>query len=194
VTDDTEMKLLDLEAIIRDPSVDAESELRLWLRMLSCTNRVSNEIRARLRVEFNVTLPRFDLLAQLDRETEGLRLGELSRRLMVTNGNITGLVGRLVAEGLVRRTTDADRRAAVVRLTPRGKAAFRKMAQAHDAWLKEMFCEIDKPTRTALMDGLARVKGSVAVHMAEQEADDAESRGRARPRNSPKNAASRGRT
>jgi len=74
------------------------------------------------------------------------------------------MVGRLVAEGLIRRDTDADRRAAIVRLTPRGKSAFRKMAQAHDAWLKEMFSDIDKPTRAALMQGLARVKRSVAHH------------------------------
>jgi DNA-binding MarR family transcriptional regulator len=169
--DDTRLEPLDLEAIVRDPAREAESELRLWLRMLSCTNRISNEIRMRLRTEFDVTLPRFDLLAQLDREPNGLRLGELSRRLMVTNGNITGLVSRLAAEGLIRRTVDADRRAAVVRLTPRGKVAFRKMAQAHDAWLRDIFADIDKPTRTALMDGLARVKGSVALHATEPEAD-----------------------
>lgn len=190
MTDDSQPKVIDLEAIIRDSQADTESELRLWLRMLSCANRVSNEIRARLRAEFDVTLPRFDLLAQLDREPDGLRLGELSRRLMVTNGNITGLVGRLAAEGLIRRTADADRRAAVVRLTPKGRAAFRKMAQAHDAWLKEMFSDIDKPTRIALMDGLARVKGSVAEHTAGQEAE-AESRGRGRPRNGLKGAAPR---
>ncbi len=192
-TDDTRLESIDLESIIRDPMAEAESELRLWLRMLSCANRVSNEIRARLRAEFDVTLPRFDLLAQLDREPDGLRLGELSRRLMVTNGNITGLVGRLAAEGLIRRTTDADRRAAVVRLTPRGKTAFRKMAQAHDTWLKEMFADIDKPTRAALMEGLAQVKGSVAIHTAGQGSEGAGSRMQTRARNGHKNAASRDR-
>jgi DNA-binding MarR family transcriptional regulator len=178
--DDTAPQMIDLEAIIRDPLADAESELRLWLRMLSCANRVSNEIRARLRTEFDVTLPRFDLLAQLDREPDGLRLGELSRRLMVTNGNITGLVGRLVAEGLIRRTADADRRAAVVRLTPKGKVAFRKMAQAHDGWLKDMFSDIDKPTRAALMEGLAQVKGSVALHTTGSAPEGAEAKARGR--------------
>lgn len=169
--DETRPDTLDLEATLRDPSKDIASELRLWLRMLSCTNRVSNEIRSRLRAEFGVTLPRFDLLAQLDRERDGLQLGELSRRLMVTNGNVTGLVGRLVAEGLIRRDVDADRRAAVVRLTPHGKATFRKMAQTHDAWLKEIFADVDKGTRTALMEGLVRVKRSVALHPASRDPD-----------------------
>lgn len=164
--DDTRPEVLDLEAIVRDPAKDDESELRLWLRMLSCTNRVSSEVRARLRAEYGVTLPRFDLLAQLDRERDGLRLGELSRRLMVTNGNITGLVGRLVAEGLIRRDADADRRAAVVRLTPHGKATFRRMAQSHDIWLKEILSDVNKATLAALMDGLAQVKQSVARHTA----------------------------
>ncbi len=166
--DETRAEAVDLEATLRDPAKDGESELRLWLRMLSCTNLVSNEVRARLRAEFGVTLPRFDLLAQLDRERDGLRLGELSRRLMVTNGNITGLVGRLVAEGLIRRDTDADRRAAVVRLTPHGKATFRKMAQIHDAWLRDMLSDVNKATLAALMDGLAQVKRSVSSHTASQ--------------------------
>lgn len=166
--DELRPEMLDLEATLRDPAKDNASELRLWLRMLSCTNRVSNEVRSRLRGEFGVTLPRFDLLAQLDRERDGLRLGELSRRLMVTNGNVTGLVGRLVAEGLIRRDTDADRRAAVVRLTPHGKATFRKMALAHDAWLKEILSEVDKASLARLMDGLAQIKRSVALHTTGQ--------------------------
>jgi len=169
--DEPRAEALDLEATLRDSTKDGESELRLWLRMLSCTNLVSNEVRARLRAEFGVTLPRFDLLAQLDRERDGLRLGELSRRLMVTNGNITGLVGRLVAEGMIRRDADADRRAAVVRLTPHGKATFRKMAQMHDAWLRDMMSDVSKTNMAALMDGLAQVKQSVARHTASQSPD-----------------------
>jgi len=181
--DDTRPEALDLEATLRDPAKDNASELRLWLRMLSCTNRLSNEVRSRLRAEFGVTLPRFDLLAQLDRERDGLRLGELSRRLMVTNGNVTGLVGRLVAEDLIRRDADADRRATVVRLTPHGKATFRKMAAAHDAWLREILADIDKPTVAALMDGLALIKQSIAHHTRGQggEAGEAGKRAVAKP-------------
>ena len=86
----------DLEAIVHGAPEDHKAELRLWLRLLSSTNLISTEVRRRLRTQFDVTLPRFDLLAQLDREKEGLRLGELSKRMMVTNGNVTGLVERLM--------------------------------------------------------------------------------------------------
>jgi len=193
VTEDPRPETLDLEATLRDPAKDSAQELRLWLRMLSCTNRVSNEVRSRLRAEFGVTLPRFDLLAQLDRERDGLRLGELSRRLMVTNGNVTGLVGRLVAEGLIRRDTDADRRAAVVRLTPLGKSTFRKMALAHDAWLREVLSDLDKTTLAALMDGLAQIKRSVAQHATRQTQEAGEGGGRKGARSMRRTAALRAR-
>lgn len=102
-----------------------KAELRLWLRLLSTTNIISGQIRRRLRAKFDVTLPAFDLMAQLDREPDGLRLGELSKRMMVTNGNLTGLVERLVQEGLVKRETDPqDRRAFIVRLSRAGKTKF----------------------------------------------------------------------
>ena len=81
-------------------------ELRLWLRLLTCANLVEGMVRTRLRAEFGVTLPRFDLMAQLERAPEGMTLGALSRRMMVSNGNVTGLVERLVALGQVERARD----------------------------------------------------------------------------------------
>lgn len=130
--------------------------LKLWLRMLSCTVRVEDEIRSRLRTSFGITLPRFDLMAQLERQPEGLRMGELSKRMMVTGGNVTGIVDQLVKEGLVERVADPqDKRAFVVRLTKAGRRAFAEMAAVHEGWVAELFAGIpatDKATMIALLD------------------------------------------
>jgi DNA-binding MarR family transcriptional regulator len=139
-----------------------KARLRLWLRLLSTTKLVSQEIRRRLRIEFDATLPQFDLLAQLHREPEGLRLGELSRRIMVTNGNITGLADRLEADGLIRRETlDADRRVTVARLTRKGRDLFTTMAKAHESWIRELTAELDDDEIDASLARLALVKRSV---------------------------------
>jgi DNA-binding MarR family transcriptional regulator len=99
-------------------------DLRLWLRTLACTNLIENHIRSKLRAEFGITLPRFDLMAQLERSPQGLKMGELSKRMMVTGGNVTGITDQLVAEGLVvREDSPRDRRAYIVKLTPRVVAA-----------------------------------------------------------------------
>ena len=109
---------------------DHHASLRLWLRLLSCTTRMEDTIRQRLREQFDTTLPRFDLMAQLARHPEGLKMGEISRRLMVTGGNVTGITDQLVKEALVTREPLAnDRRAYLVRLTPAGRKAFQRMAQ-----------------------------------------------------------------
>jgi DNA-binding MarR family transcriptional regulator len=130
--------------------------LKLWVRMLACTARVENTIRSRLRTTFDITLPRFDLMAQLERQPEGLRMGELSRRMMVTGGNVTGIVAQLEREELVARVTDPqDGRAFVVRLTPAGRTAFATMAAVHEGWVAELFRDIpaaDKTTMIALLD------------------------------------------
>jgi len=114
--------------------------LKLWLRLLACTTRVEGVIRQRLRSEFGTTLPRFDLLAQLEREPEGLSMGELSQRLMVTGGNVTGITDQLEGEGLVQRSEHpSDRRAWRVRLTAAGRRQFRRMAAVHEGWVVELF-------------------------------------------------------
>lgn len=137
-------------------------ELRLWLRLLSCTLLIENEIRARLRQRFGVTLPRFDLMAQLDRAPDGLTMGELSRRLMVSNGNVTGITDRQVAEGLVTRSpSPTDRRTMVVRLTPAGRAAFAEMARVHERWIVELFSGLSREEKGELMRLLGRAKESV---------------------------------
>jgi len=134
----------------------------LWLRLLSTTKLVSQEIRRRLRVEFDATLPQFDLLAQLYREPEGLRLGELSRRTMVTNGNVTGLADRLEADGLIRRETlEADRRVTVARLTRKGRDLVTTMAKAHESWIRELTAELDDNEIDVSLARLALVKNSV---------------------------------
>ncbi len=153
---------IDIETLVRDEPKGRKSELRLWLRLLSCANLITAEIRQRLRGEFAFTLPRFDLMAQLHREPDGLRLSELSKRMMVSNGNITGLVERLIEEGYVSRLGDPnDGRASVVRLTKSGAETFQKLAAAHEAWLAALFGGLDQAATERLMRDLAALKRSV---------------------------------
>ena len=128
--------------------------LKLWLRMLSCTTQIETEIRRRLRRTFGVTLARFDYMAQLHRRPEGLKMSELSSRLMVTGGNVTGLTDELQRDGLVVRAShETDRRAWIVRLTPKGRRSFEAMARAHEAWIVELLGGLDRP-RLAQLHGL----------------------------------------
>ncbi|MDE1994814.1 MAG: MarR family transcriptional regulator [Rhizobiaceae bacterium] len=158
---------VDLEIIVQGTQEGKKQELRLWLRMLSTTKLVSQEIRRRLRNEFGATLPQFDLMAQLYRERDGLRLGELSKRTMVTNGNVTGLVERLEADGLVlRETPDGDRRVTVAKLTKRGEELFSSMAAAHEGWLRDMMADVDPAIVTELWKDIGEVKSSVNNHLS----------------------------
>ncbi len=142
---------------------DHHESLRLWLRLLTCTQLVEREIRARLRARFSITLARFDLMAQLERHPQGLRMGELSRRMMVTGGNVTGLTSELVAEGLVARApAPEDGRAYAVRLTPKGKAAFDAMADEHEQWVIGMLAGVAAPDRADLYQMLGTLKRSVS--------------------------------
>jgi DNA-binding MarR family transcriptional regulator len=142
------------------PADDAPLDLKLWLRMLSCTVRVENTIRSRLRTAFGITLPRFDLMAQLERHPEGLRMGELSKRMMVTGGNVTGIADQLEREELVVRVPDPqDGRAFMLKLTPRGRTAFAEMAAVHQGWVADLFGDIspsDKAAMIALLDTMKR--------------------------------------
>ncbi|ANQ85189.1 MarR family transcriptional regulator [Azoarcus olearius] len=141
-------------------ATDTDHEaLRVWLRLLTCTNIVESRLRNQLRTGFDSTLPRFDLMAQLDRNPEGLKMRELSRRLMVTGGNVTGLTDKLVEEGLVERRDDPrDRRAYTVHLTPEGKRLFRQMASSHENWVIELFAGLDHDEKIQLLDLLNRLK------------------------------------
>lgn len=133
--------------------------LKLWLRMLSCTVRIENEIRSRLRARFGITLPRFDLMAQLERHPEGLRMGELSRRMMVTGGNVTGITDQLEREGLVVRVSDEkDRRAFAVKLTDEGRRIFSEMAAEHEGWIEELLAGVPADDKARLIELLAQMK------------------------------------
>ncbi len=157
-----DVTILDAETRVAERPDDHKAELRLWLRLFTCKAMIEGEVRRRLRETFKVTLPRFDLMAQLDRAPAGMTLGELSRRMMVSNGNVTGLVERLVAQGLVdRRSSAKDRRSQIVSLTGEGRRAFRAMARAHADWIGEMFGDLSAPEVDTLMRLLGRTKGSV---------------------------------
>jgi DNA-binding MarR family transcriptional regulator len=133
--------------------------LKLWLRMLSCTVRIENEIRSRLRATFGITLPRFDLMAQLERHPDGLRMGELSKRMMVTGGNVTGITDQLEQEKLVVRVPDPkDRRAYAVKLTGEGRRAFADMAAVHERWIEELLQDVAGDDKAALIDLLSQMK------------------------------------
>jgi len=150
----------DLESRLID---DHHQALKLWLRLLSCTNRIEAVVRNRLRSEFATTLPRFDLLAQLEREPAGLTMGELSQRLMVTGGNVTGITDQLEAEGLVRRAPHpGDRRAFAVQLTPAGRRQFRRMAATHEQWVVELFAGWSADEKTQVQDLLSVLKRHLA--------------------------------
>ncbi len=135
------------------------ASLRLWMRMFTCTQMIERQVRTRLRENFAITLGRFDLMAQLERHPQGLRMGELSRRLMVTGGNVTGLTVALVDDGLVERhPVPGDRRAYAVCLTRKGKRAFDAMAAAHERWIIEMLDALPPGDRARLHAMLGRLK------------------------------------
>ncbi|MEW5862449.1 MAG: MarR family transcriptional regulator [Pseudomonadota bacterium] len=146
----------DRETIARS---DDHRALRLWLRLLTCTQLVERRVRSRLRERFGTTLPRFDLMAQLERHPEGLKMNALSRLLMVTGGNVTAIVDQLAKEGLVERLPEpADRRAARVRLTPAGARAFAEMAREHERWIVELFAGLTRREHETLYALLAKLK------------------------------------
>ena len=154
---------MDMEARAHSEHPEA---LRLWLRLLTCTQIVEKEVRTRLRAQFDTTLPRFDLMAQLERAPEGLKMNELSRRMMVTGGNVTGITDQLAAEGLVDRVdVEGDRRAYRVRLTARGRKLFNDMARQHESWIVEALGGLtDKDVAT-----LHRLLGKVKTHASGRE-------------------------
>ena len=161
---------MDLELVASDAQEGKKQELKLWLRLLATTKLMSQEIRRRLRREFGATLPQFDLLAQLYREKDGLRLGELSSRTMVTNGNVTGLVERLEADGtVIRERLEDDKRVTVARLTEAGRTYFEGMAEAHERWIKEMMADVEPSVLSGLLKQLGSVKESAQRHLSEED-------------------------
>ena len=146
--DDIAPIAVDAETALAHAPPGHKDELRLWLRLLTCTTLVEGEIRARLRRDFDTTLPRFDLMAALDRAPGGVTLGEISRRMMVSNGNVTGLAARLESEGLVeRRAMPGDRRAQLLRLTARGRREFAANPRRMKSWIAN--CSVGWMRRSA---------------------------------------------
>jgi DNA-binding MarR family transcriptional regulator len=138
---------------------DDHQALRLWLRLLTCSQLIERQVRARLRERFETTLPRFDLMSQLWRYPDGLKMNQLSRHLMVTGGNVTGIVDPLEKDGLVERAAEpADRRAYRVRLTPAGRKAFAEMARVHEGWVVEMLGGLSRKEQAETYRLLARMK------------------------------------
>ncbi|MCT4611573.1 MAG: MarR family transcriptional regulator [Pelagimonas sp.] len=130
----------------------SKEHLRLWLRLLKSTRQIEAHLREQLRVEFSTTLPRFDVMSALDRFPDGLRMSQLSRELRVSNGNVTGIIDRLVEEGLVARAqVQGDRRAFVVALTDAGKSEFTKQADAHEGWVSEMMAGVSEQEAAQMM-------------------------------------------
>ncbi|UDL92410.1 MarR family transcriptional regulator [Mesorhizobium sp. PAMC28654] len=127
------------------PSGPGKDRLRLWVRLLRASRTIESELRERLRQEFNTTLPRFDVMAALYRAPEGMLMSDLSRFLLVSNGNVTGIVDRLVSEGLVARARrNGDRRTSMVRLTEEGSKAFGIIAAAHEGWISELLGNVSE--------------------------------------------------
>ena len=156
--------MADRETIAR---ADDHRALRIWLRLLTCTQMIERVVRSRLRSRFATTLPRFDLMAQLERHPEGLKMSELSRLLMVTGGNVTAIVDQLEKEGLVERLDEPDdRRAFRIRLTRAGDKAFAEMARAHEGWVVEMLEGLSRKEHEELLKLLAKVKSSAAEAVA----------------------------
>jgi DNA-binding MarR family transcriptional regulator len=155
---------------MRERAMDAETRadrddhtaIRLWLRMLATNRLVETRTRRLLQERYATTLPRFDLMAQLERAPKGLKMGELSKRMMVTGGNVTGITDLLEKEGLVERIADpADRRAWLVRLTPAGRRSFAAMAAEHERWVVESFAELSQREMATMATLLARLKSHV---------------------------------
>jgi len=153
-----------------EPNADAETRIhddhhlsvRLWLRMLACTNRIDNFVRQNLQAKFETTLPRFDLMAQLERAPRGLKMSELSQRMMVTGGNVTGITDGLESDGLVVREVDtADRRVFRVKLSAEGQRQFRRMAAEHEQWVIELFEGMSMKHKNQLVELLGEVKRNI---------------------------------
>ena len=148
---------------------DGKRALRLWLRLLTCSHIIEQTIAQRLRDEFGSTLPRFDMLSALDRAGEdGLTMGEVSRMLRVSNGNVTGLARRLEADGLIERLPGPDRRVQRVRLTASGRARFAAMAAAHEGWIEHLLAALTPDETEELPRLLERTRQSLRTAIDEE--------------------------
>ncbi|RCK04007.1 MarR family transcriptional regulator [Thalassospira xianhensis MCCC 1A02616] len=150
---------MNMDKTVRDPDMPpnetsdiSKARLRAWLQILKVSRKIEGELREKMRLEFGSTLPRFDVMAALYRSRDGMRMSELSSALMVSNGNVTGIVDRLVTEGmLVRVPVENDRRASIVRLTEAGEKDFAERALVHEGWVSELFSDLSASDADALI-------------------------------------------
>jgi DNA-binding MarR family transcriptional regulator len=155
-----------------DGVLTGRHDVRVWLRLLSCSTIIEKRLRRRFVEKYDTTLPRFDVLAALERQPDGLAMGDLSRALLVSNGNVTALVRQLETQGYVTsRPAPEDRRSSIVALTEGGRAHFAELAGAHHGWIKGMFAGISREDQAALYALLATLKASIA---AEDQDEDLE--------------------
>lgn len=163
------MSTPDAEAIPaagKSPATRGKQSLRLWLRLLACENLVEQTVRARLRLAFDITLPQFDVLSELEHAGSALTMSQLSRKLMVSNGNVTGVVDRLEREGHVRRrASSTDRRVQYIELTDQGVALFRDIASEHERWIEGLFADLSASEIKTLIAGLGKAKNSIAAQL-----------------------------
>lgn len=156
----TSARRSDLETRLHD---DDHHSIKLWLRLLTCSSLIEKYLRDKLRDEFGTTLPRFDFMAQLQRNPQGLMMGELSELMMVSGGNISGIATQLVKEKLITRTPlPSDGRAFLVKLTPAGAKAFEKMAVKHEQWVVELLGKIQQKEIIQMTEDLGHLKEAVS--------------------------------
>ncbi len=142
---------------------EPHDDLRLWLRLFSSTNLIASELRSRLQTRFRTSLARFDLMAQLERAPDGLTMSAVSKRLLVTNAAVTGVVEALVKEGCIARADDSgDRRRSIIHLTAAGRARFLAMAKEHEGWVTELFGKMPEAERASLYRLLGALKQSLS--------------------------------
>ncbi len=139
----------------------SKEAIRTWLRLLSCESVIERELRSQFRENFKITLPQFDVLSELERTGNPMTMSELSRELMVSNGNVTGVIDRLEKGGLVSRTrAEHDRRVQYIALTVEGRRRFDEMAGRHEEWLNELFSELSQSDMTELQSLLLKARNS----------------------------------
>ncbi|HWU02018.1 MAG TPA: MarR family transcriptional regulator [Novosphingobium sp.] len=142
-------------------------DLRLWIRLLGCAKIIEKSLRRNFQDQFDTTLPRFDVMAALDRAREhgegGLSMSELSRALLVSNGNVTSIVRQLQDQGLVvSRADPADGRSAIVSLTPAGQTHFTEMAVAHRGWVLGALADMPEANKARLAELLGELKSTLS--------------------------------
>ena len=141
-----------------------KQSLRLWLRLLACENLVEHAVRTRLRKRFSITLPQFDVLSELEHAKKPLTMSQLSKQLMVSNGNVTGVVDRLERDGYVSRAASpTDRRVQYIALSKQGEHLFAEMAREHEQWVTELFADLSAQEIRTLLNGLSRAKESISA-------------------------------